>query len=277
MDPDLLATLTRKEQSRIAARDSARRQLTHYKSRVDELESLLHRFRAHSPEPSSDSSSSTSIPDDSDSSVLPESRLPPAGSSSESLKRLCAPPHRDTPIHFSDQSRSDSASDASPDRPPEKQTVELDVTQRRYIEQLERFADVKCGEVDLLVDRLLSHRRRMALLRQRVEPARAAAAVSVEMEKENGHFRMEIERLNAAVADFGIRHKEAKARRKTRDLQELAALRGENERRDLDFQAFVVEQLGPFMDGEFGVDEDSVRRLVTMAGELVRPSSFSSE
>jgi hypothetical protein len=57
----------------------------------------------------------------------------------------------------------------------------------------------------------------------------------------------------------------------------LAALRGETERCNLDFYAFVVAQLQPFVDGEYGVDEESVRRLVAKAGELVKMSSSISD
>jgi hypothetical protein len=278
MDAALLAALKQSEQNRTANRDAARRELGHYKSRVAELEAMLHLLRHSRADHSSDSSSSALFPEDCDRCVA-NPRLPPAGSSSESLAQLCQPRPASTDSSVPSQQCPSRASDSegSRDRAHETQTIEIDVTQRHYIERLERFADLKCAEVGLLVKRLLDHRRRLRLLRQRVQQAQTAAGASLETQKQNRHLRNEIERLNGGAADFGIRHRDAKAGRKTRDLHELAALRAETERRDLDFHAFVVEQLSQFVDGEHGVDEDSVRSLVSKAGELVKRGSLSCE
>jgi uncharacterized membrane protein YccC len=155
------------------------------------------------------------------------------------------------------------------------QITEMDVSQGRFVDSLEKFADIKCAEVDLLISRLLSHQKRMVPLEHQWENTKKMKERNAELLHENQKLKAELERMQSAVARFIGRHTDAKAERQTRKLAALAAMRAERETHVVEFFAFVLSQLRPHVDGEFDLDEESVRRIVSDAGRMLRSAAPS--
>ena len=163
--------------------------------------------------------------------------------------------------------------------PPQRRRLitEMGVSQAKYIDYLERFADMKCEEVDALIKRLLKLRKEGARATEQGAEVETLRARLRKAERENEHLRERVEKMKTCVRQFVLRHRESKADRRTRELHELARLRAESEMRELDFYAFVSAQLNQFMDKKYEVNEESARTLVARAAEMLRNRQGDSD
>jgi predicted RNase H-like nuclease (RuvC/YqgF family) len=110
----------------------------------------------------------------------------------------------------------------------------------------------------------------MAPLRGQIEKARKVRERNVELKKENERLKAELERMQNAVDQFVERHEEGKIERKTENLQAIAKLRAERETHEVEFCAFVLGQLRPYVDGEYDLDDGSVRRIVQRVAAMLK-------
>jgi hypothetical protein len=145
---------------------------------------------------------------------------------------------------------------------------ELSLSEARYVDYLEKLADQKTAEADQLMSRLLRHRRAEVAARQQLEGAKALRARNADLAAENRRLKGELDKHREQVAEYVVRHREAKADQRTRELQELAALRKHAETHKAELYAFVLSQLGQFVDGQCDLGEKSVRRIVARAAVL---------
>jgi hypothetical protein len=151
------------------------------------------------------------------------------------------------------------------------------MTQAEYIEYLERFVDTKCEEVNSLIARLLRHQKYGDYDRQRLERAERAAQKHIELLNENRRLRGELASIQAAISQYAVRHRESKAERRTRELQELAAFRAESETARVDLYASILSELRQFADGIYDLDEHSVRKAVARAAQLLRETQVNCQ
>lgn len=169
-------------------------------------------------------------------------------------------------------SETDTSLDEERASPSKKRRLitEMNVSQAKYIDYLERFADMKCEEVDALIKRLLKMRKQQILANEQSTEVATLRSQLRRTQKENERLRERIADMKSSVRQFVLRHRESKADRRTRELHELAKLRAETELREFEFYAFVSAQLNQFMDKEYEVDEENAKKLVVMAAEMLR-------
>ena len=169
-------------------------------------------------------------------------------------------------------SETDTSLDEERSSPSKKRRLitEMNVSQAKYIDYLERFADMKCEEVDALIKRLLKMRKQQILANEQSTEVATLRSQLRRTQKENERLRERIADMKSSVRQFVLRHRESKADRRTRELHELAKLRAETELREFEFYAFVSAQLNQFMDKEYDVDEENAKKLVAMAAEMLR-------
>lgn len=158
--------------------------------------------------------------------------------------------------------------------PPRKRLItEIKMTESKYVSYLERFSEMKCNEVDQLVARLLQQREKNSELRMKISAVENSKREIKNLRDENEHLKAQLAKLKRAVRQFAVCHRENKADRRTRELQELAEIRAANEEKDVSFYAFILDQLRPLVDGQYDVTEESVRKLITKAAEILKSNN----
>ena len=147
----------------------------------------------------------------------------------------------------------------------------VDLTKSQYISYLENFSDVKCQEVELLLNRLLKlvkHRNERIKSQQEIFALKRRC---MKLEKENDRLRQNFAEARLLIEKFIITHRENKAERRSRELNELAKIRAENEKKNLDLYSYITTQLRQFMDFEFlTLDEKAVRLVVSKAAAQLK-------
>jgi hypothetical protein len=267
--------------ARRSTQAQVRRGLDEYTARVEELERLL------------DSDISVSASHDGD--VVPPSDTsssdPPTASKYSPhgvIQFIQSSPEEDyvSPVPDDDGlppriSKSDSSDSSFTESLPQRQSYPQKFTQRnlsrvKYIDYLERLGEEKCSEAERLISRLLDHRTKALEVQKRLAHVEDLKTQNIELADRNRQLRSQLSEIQDRLTKFVIRHKELKAENKTRELQQLAALRREIEVRGIDFLAFVLSQLKPHIDGAYDVDEESVKRIIVRAAAKLRSASLKS-
>lgn len=146
-----------------------------------------------------------------------------------------------------------------------------DMAKAQYITYLENFADVKCDEVECLLNRLLCmQRKRQAKIENNhmfIELQRRCDSLSAENEQLKENFS----RAKILIEKFAISHRVSKAERRTRELQELASLRAEYESKNLDLYSFISTQFRQFVDiDNNSLNEKTIKAIVMKAAEMLK-------
>ena len=146
-----------------------------------------------------------------------------------------------------------------------------DIAKAQYITYLENFADAKCDEVECLLNRLLRlQRKRKEKLENNLifrELQRKCDILSTE----NEQLREKFTRAKLLIEKFAISHRVTKAERRTRELQELASIRAENESRNLELYSFISTQFRQFVDiDNRALNEKTVKAIVVKAAEMLK-------
>lgn len=157
--------------------------------------------------------------------------------------------------------------------PRQRWITEIKMTESKYVSYLERFSEMKCNEVDQLVARLLKQREKNSELRQKLSAVENSKREIKNLRDENEHLKNQLAKLKRAVRQFAVCHRENKADRRTRELQELAEIRAACEEKDVSLYAFILDQLRPLVDGQYDVTEESVRKLITKAAETLKSNN----
>jgi hypothetical protein len=133
-------------------------------------------------------------------------------------------------------------------------------SEEQYIEDLENLVDQKTAEADSLMTRL----HHQAAARKQLDSPNGDLAA------ENMRLKSDLVRLRTKVGHYVVRHREEKAKQRTREL------RGQMEVRKAELFTFLLAELGPFVGGQYGLDEQSVRRIVARAAAILRRASVPS-
>jgi hypothetical protein len=152
----------------------------------------------------------------------------------------------------------------------DKQVTEVDLTEEKYTEYLERFADMKCSEVDRLIARLLKRRRKIMDTQKRLARIDREKARNQELIAENESLKTQLDEIKGNIRQYLIRHRASRAEIETKELKKIASIRAEAERRNIELYAFILSQLRQFIDGSYDVDEESARRLVIKAASRMQ-------
>jgi ribosomal protein L29 len=147
------------------------------------------------------------------------------------------------------------------------------MSEAQYIDHLENLANQKTAEADDLMSRLLRHRHHGVAAGQQLEGAKEIRGRNADLAAENRRLKGELARLRAQVAQYVVRRREARADQRTRELQELAELRGQTETHNAELYPFVLSQLGQFADGQYSLDATSVRGIVARAAASLRSAA----
>jgi DNA repair exonuclease SbcCD ATPase subunit len=140
------------------------------------------------------------------------------------------------------------------------------LSKAQYIEDLENLADQKTAEVDSLMARL----HHQAAAKQQLDDPNPNLAA------ETRRLKSDLVRLRTKVGHYVVRHREEKAEQRTRELRDLAELRRQLEVDKAELFTFVLTELGPFVGGQYGLDEQSVRRIVARAAAILRRANVPS-
>jgi hypothetical protein len=154
---------------------------------------------------------------------------------------------------------------------------ELNLSRTKYIDYLERFGEGKCKEAEKLITRLLDHRAKALEVQKRLAEFQELKTQNAQLEAENERLRTQYNEIQTKVTRYVIRHREMKAETKTQQLQRLASIRKETETHDIEFYGFVLSQLKQYIDGNYDVDEESVRKLITRVAMLLRSASRTGD
>jgi hypothetical protein len=180
------------------------------------------------------------------------------------------PKRQRRPPGESEEESGDASESAVPVRPRRSALTEGTVTQAKYMNCLQRFAEAKSVEARKLADDLLRHRAEEEALQRELADMKQMKANAARIAAEHRRLKAEVACMQSAVTDFVIRHREAKASRRTAELQELAAIRAESESRRLDLYAFVLSHLRSCVKCPYDIDEESARAAVAKAAAILK-------
>lgn len=146
-----------------------------------------------------------------------------------------------------------------------------ELARAKYITYLENFADIKCDEVECLINRLLElqRKRKEKVMNNHVfiQLQRKCETLSAE----NNQLRENFSKAKLMIEQFAISHRESKAERRTRELQELASIRAEYESKILDLYSFIATQFRQFVDiDNNGLNEKNVKAIILKAAEMLK-------
>ncbi|OHT04791.1 hypothetical protein TRFO_06248 [Tritrichomonas foetus] len=147
----------------------------------------------------------------------------------------------------------------------------MDITRSQYITYLERFADVKCDEVECLINRLLKIKKKRTTQEKYNESMRELKRKCDKLTKENEQIRDNFEKAKLLIEQFVITHRETKAERRTRELQELAKIRSEQEEKEVNLYSYITSQFRQYMEIDTdNLNEESVRNIVRRAAAMLK-------
>jgi DNA primase len=238
-EAQLLSSLKKARRTTDARCQGVRRSVDRYRSRAEDLEQLL-----------------------------PESK--------PQQQRRSPTPKRRPPPDESEEDSGEQSESAVPSRPRRSALTEGTVSQAKYMNCLQRFAEAKSAEAAKLAEDLLRHRSEELALRRELTEMKQMKSNAARIAAEHKQLKEEVARMQSVITDFVIRHREAKASRRTAELQELATIRADAESRRLDLYAFVLSQLRHCVDGPYDIDEESARAAVSKAAAILKASSRPS-
>ena len=135
------------------------------------------------------------------------------------------------------------------------------ISKDEYIQFLEDFADFKCHEVNHLIKKLIG---RIEGNRPETKDSRSVQ----DLREENARLRSEIKIIKSAVNQFVAKHRETKAARRTRELEELARIRNKYEQHNLDLYLFIANQFKDIVNIPYDIDEKSIRSMIKYVAKL---------
>jgi hypothetical protein len=269
-DLDIVPELRECDRSRRKVHAEARQSYAAYTTQLEELERMCGSSLI-SDDPAAPSHPDPTLPHRTTAPELiafaPEEHFDSAGSGNEPL---------------SDASRSDSSEGFHPPRSPKRPVyrqpfTELNLSRTKYIDYLERFGESKSKEAEKLIGRLLDHRNKALEVQKRLTEFEDLKIQNAALAAENEQLREQYNDIQNKVTHYVIRHREMKAEVKTKQLHRLAAIRRDIETHDIEFYGFVLSQLKQHIDGKYGVDEESVRKVVTRVATTLRSASRMME
>lgn len=148
------------------------------------------------------------------------------------------------------------------------------LSKTQYITYLENFAEVKCDEVECLLSRLLKMSQQRKVRINHNQSVKQLQKKCDRLTSENEQLKDNLSRVKLLVQQFVISHRETKAERRTRELEELARIREETESKNLELYSFISTQFQQFVDSDQqALNEDSVKAIIKKAADILKSQS----